>query len=131
MCSNQSGSARVNFTHSVLSFSFSLIPGNLKVAKQHGGDVAPKQVAYLWAKSLGGDSAVKLLQKFNLLDEAIEYAADNGAFEFAFELCRLGMKSKLPQVQHKYAQQLDDEGQAEQAEQHYLQSGHAADAVAM
>lgn len=52
-------------------------------------------MAYLWAKSLGGDSAVKLLAKFNLLEEAIDYAAENGAFDFAFELCRLGMKSEL------------------------------------
>lgn len=49
-----------------------------RVAKAAGGETAQKQVAYLWAKSLGGDSAVKLLQKFNLLDEAIDFACDNG-----------------------------------------------------
>lgn len=49
-----------------------------QVAKQFGGETAPKQVAYLWAKSLGGDSAVKLLQKFGLLEQAIDYASDNG-----------------------------------------------------
>jgi intraflagellar transport protein 172 len=48
------------------------------LAKTHGGDAAAKQVAILWAKSLGGDSAVKLLQKFSLLEEAIDYAAQNG-----------------------------------------------------
>jgi intraflagellar transport protein 172 len=47
------------------------------VAKAHGGQTASKQVAYLWAKSLGGDSAVKLLNKFGLLEAAIDYAAEN------------------------------------------------------
>jgi hypothetical protein len=49
----------------------------VQVAKAHGGAPAAKQVAYLWAKSLGGDSAVKLLNKFGLLDAAIDYAAEN------------------------------------------------------
>jgi len=48
-----------------------------KVAKAHGGQNAAKQVAYLWAKNLGGDSAVKLLTKFGLLEAAIDYAAEN------------------------------------------------------
>ena len=47
------------------------------MAKAHGGANAAKQVAYLWAKSLGGDSAVKLLTKFGLLEAAIDYAAEN------------------------------------------------------
>ena len=49
----------------------------LQVAKSRGGQTAAKQVAYLWAKSLGGDSAVKLLTKFGLLEAAIDYAAEN------------------------------------------------------
>lgn len=49
----------------------------LQVAKQHGGASAAKQVAYLWAKSLGGESAVRLLTKFGLLEAAVDYAADN------------------------------------------------------
>ena len=40
-----------------------------RVAKTFGGTSASKQVAYLWAKSLGGDSAVKLLNKFGLLEQ--------------------------------------------------------------
>ena len=48
-----------------------------QVSKAHGGPSASKQVAYLWAKSLGGDSAVKLLTKFGLLEAAIDYATEN------------------------------------------------------
>jgi len=49
-----------------------------RVAKSHGGPVASKQVAYLWAKVIGGDSAIKLLTKLNLLDQSIDYAVENG-----------------------------------------------------
>lgn len=43
-----------------------------RIAKSEGSDRAHKQVAYLWAKSLGGDAAVKLLMRHNLLQEAID-----------------------------------------------------------
>uniref|UniRef100_A0A915BZY3 Intraflagellar transport protein osm-1 n=1 Tax=Parascaris univalens TaxID=6257 RepID=A0A915BZY3_PARUN len=102
-----------------------------RIAKQEGGDAAQKQVAYLWAKSLGGDSAVKLLQKFNLLDESIDFACENGAFDFAFELCRLGAKARLPFVHLKLAQQLEEEGQFENAEKHYIEGGKPKEAVLM
>lgn len=48
------------------------------MAKAHGGANAYKHVAYLWAKSLGGEPAVKLLSKFGLLEMAIDHAADSG-----------------------------------------------------
>ena len=48
-----------------------------QVAKSHGGATAANQVAYLWAKTLGGESAVKLLTKFGLLEAAVNYATDN------------------------------------------------------
>ncbi len=48
-----------------------------KVAKSHGGPVASRQVAYIWAKTIGGDSAVKLLNKLGLLEQAIDYAVEN------------------------------------------------------
>lgn len=48
-----------------------------KVAKYAGGDQAGEQVAFLWAKSLGGESAVKLLTKLNLLDACIDHACDS------------------------------------------------------
>lgn len=65
-----------------------------RVAKSHGGLNAANQVAYLWAKNLGnhdtitnitwlnntptgGESAVKLLTKFGLLEAAVDYATDS------------------------------------------------------
>lgn len=49
----------------------------MQLAKAEGGSNAANQVAYLWAKSLGGESAVKLLTKFGLLEAAIDYATKN------------------------------------------------------
>ncbi|XP_074628986.1 intraflagellar transport protein 172 homolog isoform X2 [Acropora palmata] len=102
-----------------------------RVAKQHGSQNASKQVAYLWAKSLGGDSAVKLLQKFGLLESAIDYAAENCAFEFAFDLSRTAMKSKLPDIHLKYAMFLEDEGKFSEAEKEFIKAGKSKEVVLM
>ncbi|VDK73481.1 unnamed protein product [Litomosoides sigmodontis] len=102
-----------------------------RIAKQEGGDTAQKQIAYLWAKNLNSDDAVKLLQKFKLLDESIDYACENGAFDFAFDLCRLEAKNRLPSVHFKLAQQLEEEGEFEKAEMHYVESERPKEAVLM
>lgn len=52
-----------------------------RVAKSHGGVNASKQVAYAWAVSLGGEAGAKLLTKFGLIEQAIDYATECGAFD--------------------------------------------------
>lgn len=49
-----------------------------QVAKSHGDPDAQKRVAYLWAHNLGGEAAVKLLNKFGLLEYSIETASNKG-----------------------------------------------------
>ncbi|WAR22903.1 IF172-like protein [Mya arenaria] len=102
-----------------------------RVAKAQGGQNASKQVAYLWAKSLGGDSAVKLLNKFGLLDAAIDYAAENCAFDFAFELAKIAMKEKLPEIHLKHAMYLEDEGRFADAEAEFVRASKPKEAVLM
>ena len=70
----------------------------IRVAKGHGGVNASKQVAYAWAVSLGGEAGAKLLTKFGLIEQAIDYATESGNFEQAFQLARTSMKTKLPEV---------------------------------
>jgi len=48
--------------------------------------------------SLGGEEGTKLLRKLGLLEVAIDYAMESGAFAQAFELTRAGAKAKLPEV---------------------------------
>ncbi|XP_029847708.3 intraflagellar transport protein 172 homolog [Ixodes scapularis] len=101
------------------------------VAKSQGGPVACKQVAYFWAKSLGGESAVKLLTKFGLLENTIDYAAESCAFDFAFELAQASAKHKLADVHLKYAMFLEDEGKFHEAEQQFIKANKPKEAVLM
>ncbi|XP_038160069.1 intraflagellar transport protein 172 homolog [Cyprinodon tularosa] len=102
-----------------------------RVAKTHGGDGAQKQVVYLWAKSLGGEAAVKLLNKFGLLDFAIETAAHKLSFDFAFDLARLSCKEKIPEIHLKYAMYLEDEERFPEAEAEFIKAGKPKEAVSM
>ncbi|CAH1397619.1 unnamed protein product [Nezara viridula] len=102
-----------------------------KVARQHGGDKAGRHVVFAWAKSLGGESAVKLLNKYNLLTACLEYACDSNQFDFAFELAKAGNKSKLEEIHHKYALYLEARNELETAEEHFERSGKLKDAVMM
>jgi intraflagellar transport protein 172 len=103
----------------------------LQVAKQHGGVSASKQVAYLWAKYLGGESAVRLLTKFGLLEAAVDYAAENNTFDFAFELARAALRNKLPDIHLKYAMFLEDEGKFSEAESEFIKANKPKEAVLM
>uniref|UniRef100_A0A3P9LP27 Intraflagellar transport 172 n=1 Tax=Oryzias latipes TaxID=8090 RepID=A0A3P9LP27_ORYLA len=63
-----------------------------QVAKKHGSDAAQK-VVFLWARSLGGEAAVKLLTKFGLLEFAVEFSTEKfqGKFpEAEVEFIRAG-----------------------------------------
>uniref|UniRef100_A0A673MHL4 Intraflagellar transport protein 172 homolog n=1 Tax=Sinocyclocheilus rhinocerous TaxID=307959 RepID=A0A673MHL4_9TELE len=102
-----------------------------RVSKTHGGASAHKQVAYLWAKNLGGEVAVKLLNKFGFLETAIDFAADNYAFDFAFELARLAMKQKIPDIHLKNAMFLEDQGKFNEAETEFIKAGKPKEAVLM
>uniref|UniRef100_A0AAY4EKD8 Intraflagellar transport protein 172 homolog n=1 Tax=Denticeps clupeoides TaxID=299321 RepID=A0AAY4EKD8_9TELE len=102
-----------------------------RVAKSHGGANAHKQVAYMWAKSLGGEAAIKLLNKFGLLETAIDFAADNCSFDFAFELARASMKHKVPEIHLKHAMFLEDEGKFPEAEIEFIKAGKPKEAVLM
>lgn len=53
------------------------------------------------------------------------------AFDFAFDLCRLEAKNRLPSVHFKLAQQLEEEGEFEKAEMHYIKSGKPREAILM
>ncbi|TPX36361.1 hypothetical protein SmJEL517_g01621 [Synchytrium microbalum] len=103
-----------------------------RVAKTHGGPNSANQIAYLWARSLGGETAAKLLSKFALLDAAIDYAMENNAFDFAFELAKFGPdKSKLSAVHLRQAMLLEDSGRFVEAEGEFIAAGKPHEAVLM
>ena len=75
----------------------------VRVAKLHGGVNASKKVAYAWAVSLGGEAGAKLLTKFGLVEQAIDYATESGSFDHAFQLANASKKEKLPEVHRAYS----------------------------
>jgi intraflagellar transport protein 172 len=60
----------------------------LRVAKSEGGSQAWRHVAFLWALELGGHSAVKLLERLGLLEQAIDHACDNYQVKFHLLFCK-------------------------------------------
>jgi len=103
----------------------------IRVAKLHGGVNASKKVAYAWAVSLGGEAGAKLLTKFGLIEQAIDYATESGAFEHAFELAMASRKEKLPEVHLKYAMYLEDDGRFEEAEKEFIKADKPKEAIDM
>lgn len=102
-----------------------------RVAQTHGGPHSAKQVAFLWAKTLGGESAVKLLNKFGILEQGIDYACESYQFEFAFELAKLAAQNKTEDIHYKYAMALEDEGKFKDAEAHFVRAKKPKEAVLM
>uniref|UniRef100_A0A8D8X160 Intraflagellar transport protein 172 homolog n=1 Tax=Cacopsylla melanoneura TaxID=428564 RepID=A0A8D8X160_9HEMI len=102
-----------------------------RIALNNGGQEAVEPVVFLWAKSLGGDSAVRLLNRLSLLESCISNACDTYQFEFAFELARIGMKSKLEEVHYKYALVLEDNGQFSEAETQFIKANKPKEAISM
>uniref|UniRef100_A0A1X7UB13 IF140/IFT172/WDR19 TPR domain-containing protein n=1 Tax=Amphimedon queenslandica TaxID=400682 RepID=A0A1X7UB13_AMPQE len=78
-----------------------------------------------------GDSAVKLLSKFGLLEAAVDYATENYSFDFAFEIAKAALKSKVPEIHLKYAIYLEDEGKYSEAELAFIRAGKPKEAVLM
>ncbi|CAL2048973.1 unnamed protein product [Caenorhabditis brenneri] len=102
-----------------------------RIAKNEGGENMEKQILFMWAKSIGGDAAVKLLNKHGMLSEGIDFACETGAYDFAFDLARIGAKEKMPSVHARLASQLEEEGRLEDASKHYVEGNKAEQAVEM
>lgn len=101
-----------------------------RVAKQNGGQAAANQVAFHWAHSLPIDSAIKLLNKYGLLESCIDYACETYQFEFAFQLCK-NLSSKAGDVHYKYAMALEDDGKFAEAETEFISAAKPKEAVLM
>lgn len=103
----------------------------IRVAKVHGGAAASKRVAYAWALALGGEAGAKLLDKLGLIEPAIEYATDSGAFDHAFELARACCQKKVPEIHLKYALFLEDEEKFAEAEREFVTANKPREAIDM
>ena len=72
------------------------------------------------------------MQKFGLVEQAIDYALENGAFDHAFDLAHNSrMSQKLLEVHLKYAMFLEDEGRFKEAEEEFLKAEKPREAIDM
>jgi intraflagellar transport protein 172 len=65
------------------------------------------------------------------LDSALDYATENGAFDFAFELSRFSDKYKLDEIYYKHAMFLEDEGKFKLAQDAFILAGKPREAILM
>lgn len=74
----------------------------------------------------------KLFYRFDIINSILIFCLFFfSAFEFAFDLSRTAMKSKLPDIHLKYAMFLEDEGKFSEAEQEFIKAGKSKEAVLM
>ena len=52
-------------------------------------------------------------------------------FEFAFDLAKIAMKEKLPDISNKYGQYLEDQGKFQEAEAEFIKANTPKEAVLM
>ncbi|XP_068609645.1 intraflagellar transport protein 172 homolog [Brachionichthys hirsutus] len=102
-----------------------------RVAKNHGEGDVHKDVVFMWARSLGGEAAVKLINKFGLVEYSIELCFEKCQFEFAYDLARSLCKEKILEVHLEHAFYLKDEGKFAEAENVFIKAGKPKEAVSM
>lgn len=71
------------------------------------------------------------MNKLGHAEQALELACEQHAFEFAFDIARLLLKERLPEVHYKYALHLEDERRYAEAEAEFLKAKRPRDAVLM
>ncbi|GBG27682.1 Intraflagellar transport protein 172-like [Hondaea fermentalgiana] len=103
----------------------------IRVAKYHGGVSASRKVAYQWAKVLGGEAGAKLLTKLGLVEQAIDYAIDDGAYSEALELAKNSLPARVPEVHLKHALYLEDEERFTEAEAAFIKAEKPKEAIEM
>eukprot|EP01062_Namystynia_karyoxenos_P065890 TRINITY_DN59944_c0_g1_i1.p1 TRINITY_DN59944_c0_g1~~TRINITY_DN59944_c0_g1_i1.p1 ORF type:complete len:1796 (+),score=840.25 TRINITY_DN59944_c0_g1_i1:110-5389(+) len=103
----------------------------IRVAKVNGGAQAWKNVVIAWALELGGEQGSKLLTRFGMVEQAIEYCISRALFDAGFELAQRAMPSMVSQVHLKHAMFLEDEGHFKEAEDEFVKAGKPKEAIDM
>ena len=103
----------------------------IRVAKFYGGMAACKRVTMALLMAMGVPQGSKYLVKHDLVDAAIDHAAETGAFELAFDLCKHSMPKKLPEVYLKHALFLEDDERFREAEDSFIKAQKPREAIDM
>lgn len=109
---------------------------SIRVAKTYGPANYWTKVALEHAVALGGESGseagAQYLYKKGLVEEAINYCFEQGSlWNFAFDMARTSLESKLPDVHREYAVFLEENGRFKDAEEEYINAQCPREAVEM
>eukprot|EP00761_Pharyngomonas_kirbyi_P006752 gb/GECH01006760.1/.p1 GENE.gb/GECH01006760.1/~~gb/GECH01006760.1/.p1 ORF type:complete len:1732 (+),score=261.24 gb/GECH01006760.1/:1-5196(+) len=102
-----------------------------RIAKIHGGPSATKNVAWDWARQLGGEAGAKVLVRLGMIEEAIDYALEIEHFDYALQLANSSHKSKIEDVHLKHAMKLEQKQQLGEAETEFVKANKPAEAINM
>ena len=103
----------------------------LRVAKYLGDYQYSKKLSYMYAAHVGEIMGVKVLVKLNLLETAIDFAAENGALEHAFQLAHASCPTKIVDLHYRYALKLENEQLYIEAEEEFIKARKPKEAVDM
>ncbi|KAI5074597.1 hypothetical protein GOP47_0010558, partial [Adiantum capillus-veneris] len=103
----------------------------IRIARSWGGISAVNEVAYVRAIETDGNKGIDFLTKQGLLDQAIDYAVDIGAFNNALQLCSAASTDKLEEVQVKFARFLEGQGHFHESEDSFIKAGKPMEAIKM
>lgn len=103
----------------------------LRLAKQMGGAPAYAQVAIVWARTVRGEAGVNLLVRFNLLEQALDFALEMDLYAKAEEVAKQHFKKRLPDVYFKHAVALEEDGRFPEAEEEFIKAGKPKEAIDM
>jgi intraflagellar transport protein 172 len=103
----------------------------IRVAKFYGGINACKRVTIALLMAIGVAEGAKYLTKHQLVEAAIEYAAENGSFDMAMELASQHMVKKLPELYLKHALFLEDDERFAEAEEEFIRANKPKEAIEM
>lgn len=103
----------------------------IRVAKFYGGINACKRVTIALLMAIGVVEGAKYLTKHQLVEPAIEYAAENGSFDMALELATQNLPKKLPELYLKHALFLEDDERFKEAEVEFIKANKPKEAIDM
>ena len=93
---------------------------SFRVAKFYGGISACKRITIAFLMAVGVAQASKTLTQHSLVEAAIDHAAENGAFDMAFDLAMHSLPKKMPDIHLKYALYLENEKRFGEAEEEFV-----------
>lgn len=108
----------------------------IQITKTYGpGDqwkrVAIQQAVMVATESQDDEKGAQLLFKRGLFEEAINFCLERALWNFAFDIARTSMESKIPEVHKEYAVYLEENERYREAEEEYINGNYPREAIDM